>query len=168
MFDAVVENLIDLNQLAILGKICLSMLLGAVLGLERELAEKPAGLRTHMLVAAAATLLVSLGGIVVEGVGSEIHTAMIRSDPIRIMDAVITGISFLGAGSIIRGSSPKEIGGLTTAASLLVAGGLGMCIALSQYLLAVGLTVIVVFTLKVLVLVDWMRPQPTKQGRKDT
>lgn len=146
---------LDLAQLGVLGQIAFSMALGAVLGVEREIADKPAGLRTHMLVAGASTLLVCLGGAVVESVQGELETTTVRSDPLRTMEAVITGISFLGAGSIIRQRSGRAIGGLTTAASLLLSGGLGMCVALHRYQLALGLTLLVVFTLRAVAYVEW-------------
>jgi FixJ family two-component response regulator len=69
--------------------------------LEREIANRPAGSRTHILVAGAAALLVSVGDAVVAEFGETMH-APIRSDPLRTIEAVITGVSFLGAGTIIR------------------------------------------------------------------
>lgn len=129
-----------LPQVQILGSVFVAMILGGAIGFERENADKPAGLRTHMLVAGAATLLVSLGSALVATV--EINDAMIRSDPIRIIEAIITGISFLGAGTIMRRRGEDSIEGLTTAASLLFVAGIGIAVGVDQYVLAVGMTVL--------------------------
>jgi putative Mg2+ transporter-C (MgtC) family protein len=135
-------------QLQVLGQMVLAMILGGAIGYEREVANKPAGLRTHMLVAGAAALLTGLGHALVPYLG--IDESLIRSDPIRIIEAVITGITFLGAGTIIRQRGRNEIEGLTTAASLLVAGALGIGVALHQYLLTIGATAVVLLTLRAL------------------
>lgn len=142
-----IAELIDFSplQLRILIYVVVSMLLGAVVGLDRELADKPAGLRTHMLVAGSATLLVSLGQIIVREY--EINSELLRTDPIRIIEAIITGVSFLGAGTIIRRGVGK-VQGLTTAATLLFVASVGICVALSKLLLAVGVVVIALLTLR--------------------
>lgn len=132
-------------QIQILAYVAISMFLGGLVGVDREIADKPAGLRTHMLVAGSATLLVSLGQIIV--LEYEVSSEVLRSDPIRIIEAIITGVSFLGAGTIIRRWS-KKVEGLTTAASLLLVAAIGICVALSQILLAVGVTLLVLLTLR--------------------
>lgn len=139
-------EIISLNpvQLKIIGYVALSMLLGALIGLEREIADKPAGIRTNMLVAGSSTLLVSLGEVMIERFKLESNAIM--SDPIRIIEAVITGISFIGAGIIIRRGADK-IEGLTTAASVLFVASIGICVALSQILLAIGTTLLALITL---------------------
>lgn len=136
-------------QIQILLYILLAMFLGGLIGLERELAKKPAGLRTHMLVAGAATLLVGLGDPIIQQM--DVSNEMLRSDPIRIVEAVVTGISFLGAGTIIRGR--EEVEGLTTAASLLFVASIGIATALSQFILAVSLTLLLLLILRV---VKWL------------
>lgn len=135
-------------QLQILGEMVLAMLLGGVIGFEREAAEKPAGLRTHMLVAGSAALLTGLGRVLVTQMG--IDEALISADPIRIIEAVVTGITFLGAGTIIRNRSDNHVEGLTTAASLLLVGALGIGVALGQFVLAIGATIVMLLTLRVL------------------
>lgn len=127
-----------LIELQLLGIVALAAILGGLIGLDREMADKPAGLRTHMLVAASAALLVSLANVIVPNL--EIKPELVRLDPIRIIEAVVTGITFLGAGTIIRQKSGIE--GLTTAASLLFVAALGVTVALSQFALAIGLTVL--------------------------
>jgi putative Mg2+ transporter-C (MgtC) family protein len=126
------------------------MFLGGLIGVDRELAGKPAGLRTHMLVSGAATLLVSLGTFIVQGAVDVLAIETVRSDPIRIVEAVITGVSFLGAGTIIRDQSRGQVEGLTTAGSILLAAAVGVSVALGQGLLAVGVTLLILITLQVL------------------
>ena len=147
----------DIQQLEVLGKVALAMLLGGVVGLERELARKPAGLRTLMLVAGAAALLVALGDAVLEHyVGTDTlpgavgeDGSLIRSDPIRIIEAIITGVSFLGAGTIIvRRGRQEAVEGLTTAASILFVAGIGIAVSLLQLLVAVGAALLAVITLQ--------------------
>jgi putative Mg2+ transporter-C (MgtC) family protein len=137
-----------MTELQILAYVAVAMLLGALIGLEREFKDKPAGLRTHMLVAGAAALLLSLGDVVTSHFQLELGGQVVQADPIRIMEAVITGVSFLGAGTIIRSRAGGQVEGLTTAASILVAAAVGVCVALSQIVLAVGVTVLVLITLR--------------------
>ncbi len=128
-------------------KVVFAMFLGGLMGLERELAQKPAGLRTHMLVAGASSLLVVLGDIMIANYSSGSVVQAIQADPIRIMEAIITGISFLGAGTIIFRNRDETVEGLTTAASILFAAAIGIAVALQQYLLAAILTVIAIVIL---------------------
>jgi putative Mg2+ transporter-C (MgtC) family protein len=74
----------------------------------------------------------------------------VRSDPIRIVEAVITGVSFLGAGTIIRDQSKGQVEGLTTAGSILLAAAVGVSVALEQILLAGGVTLLILITLQLL------------------
>lgn len=128
-------------------EVILAMFLGGSIGLEREIADKPAGLRTHMLVAGAASLLVVLGDImIIKYSGSEFVKA-VQADPIRIIEAIITGISFLGAGTIIFRSRNETVEGLTTAASILFSAAIGITVALQKFLLAGIVTVIAIVIL---------------------
>ena len=124
-----------------------AIFLGSLIGLERELASKPAGLRTHMLVAGASALLVVLGDVMISQYSTGPVVEAIQADPIRIMEAIITGISFLGAGTIIFRNQEESVEGLTTAASILFAASIGITVALNQYILATILTVIVIVIL---------------------
>lgn len=136
------------TQWEILIIVGLAMALGAAIGFEREVADKPAGLRTHMLVAGAAAFLVALGDVVVVQFDLDVEQKLIQADPIRLMEAVITGVSFLGAGTIIRHRGSGYVEGLTTAASVLFASAIGMAVALGQGLLAIGVTIIVLIILR--------------------
>ncbi len=134
------------GQAWLLLDVAIAMLLGSVLGIERELADKPAGLRTHMLVAAASALFVGLATTLVVQFGSVVGAETLRADPIRVLEAVVTGISFLAAGTIIRRDN-LDVEGLTTAASILLAAAVGIAVALHLWLLSVG---VVIFALLIL------------------
>ena len=122
------------------------MLFGGLIGFDREQASKPAGLRTHMLVAGAAALLVGVSSVMLEQVAPQ--AAMVRSDPVRVIEAIITGISFIGAGTILRRNRADQVEGLTTAASLIMCAATGICIALRQFVLATGATLLTLFVLR--------------------
>jgi putative Mg2+ transporter-C (MgtC) family protein len=96
-------------------RLLVAALLGAVVGFERERAGKAAGLRTHMLVALGAALLMLAAA----------ESGMTSSDLSRIIQGVITGIGFLGAGSILKSEEQREIRGLTTAAGIWLTAGVG-------------------------------------------
>lgn len=117
--------------------------LGAAVGLERQIAGKPAGLRTQMLVSASAALFVVLGFSAVENFREE--TGMVvRTDPIRILQAIVIGVSFLGAGTIMQDRSSGHVEGLTTAAAILMTASIGAAVPLGHALLAAIVTVAVV------------------------
>lgn len=105
-------------------------------------------MRAHVLVAGAAALLVSIGDVVVRHFGVGLGSELLRSDPVRIVGAIITGVSFLGAGTLIRHSSRGHIEGLSTATWILFTAALGIAVALSQMVLAVGATILVLLTLR--------------------
>jgi putative Mg2+ transporter-C (MgtC) family protein len=134
-------------QFQVLGQTALAMILGALIGIDREFSRKPAGLRTHMLVAGAAALIFKLAETATVYFQQLIAIEFLRSDPTRIFVAVVTGISFLGAGTIIRQVEGSRIEGLTTAASLLFSAVIDMAVALDQYILAVGASLLAIMTL---------------------
>mgnify|MGYP005842673005 CR=1 FL=1 len=115
--------------------LALAFCCGFVLGLERELAHKPAGLRTQVLICLGATIFV---------VGGQLY----GNEPARISANVITGLGFLGAGVIMKHQG--TVRGMTTAALIWINGSLGLAIGLQQYLLAGCGTLLVIFTLRAL------------------
>jgi len=129
-------------------RLLLSFLLGGVIGLERETHRRPAGFRTHILVATGSCLitLVSVYSATLDGFGA---TGAV--DPTRIAANIITGIGFLGAGTILRDG--MTVRGLTTAASLWVVSGIGLAVGFGFYagaLLVAGLvTMTLVFLDKI-------------------
>jgi putative Mg2+ transporter-C (MgtC) family protein len=128
------------EELALLGKVIVASLLGGLVGLEREFADKPAGLRTHMLVGATSAFLVILAYQAVNVLSAEEY---LRTDPIRMIEAIVVGISFLGAGTILKNTGQKDadVEGLTTSASILSVAAVGIAVGLNNYILAVGVTV---------------------------
>ena len=160
------EQLVQFDgaQAVALAQIAIAMLLGGIIGFERERAHKPAGLRTHMLVAGSAALLVILGDTVIARYDKPEFLPGIRADPLRILGAIITGVSFLGAGTIMRRTEKHDVEGLTTAASLLMVAGIGAAIPLLQTLTAIGVTAIVFLTLRALTRIE-PRARRSPNGR---
>ena len=140
-------------QFEIIGEVALAMLLGGVIGFEREMADKPAGFRTHMLVAGAAALLVGLGDAMLRRFTMD-TSVNASSDPIRIVEAIVTGISFLGAGTIFRRDRSEQVEGLTTAASILLCAAVGISVALRQFVLAAGVTLLALIVLRGLTFIE--------------
>jgi len=142
-----------------LGLVGLAGLLGACLGIERELARKPAGLRTHILVAVSSASLMLIGDGVTERFAGEQGAARVAADPLRVMEAIVVGISFLGAGTIVQAGPRVE--GLTTAASILVTAAIGLAVATGEALFAAAVTGAVLAVLLVLGrLEQWLGTAP--------
>lgn len=140
-------------QIRIIVETAIAMVLGGAVGYERETAQKPAGLRTHMLIAGAATLLVGLGEPLVATFAELRHGDLVRPDPFRLIEALITGIAIVGAGTIFR-RSEDHVEGLTTAASLLFCGVIGVAVAIGHLLVAVAATVLVLIALRALAVLE--------------
>jgi len=136
-------------QISRLIPVAIAMVLGGIIGIEREISDKPAGLRTHMMVAGASALLLILGEVLISQFSST-EQIELQSDPIRLIQAIIIGISFICAGSIIRSPEPMEVEGLTTASTILLASIIGITVALHQTVLAVGVTGLTILVLRVL------------------
>jgi putative Mg2+ transporter-C (MgtC) family protein len=142
-------------QFEILAIVALAMFLGGIIGVEREIADKPAGFRTHMLVAGAAALLVGLSDALLDRFHAQASSSQnLTSDPIRVVEAVITGISFLGAGTIFRRARTEQVEGLTTAASILLSSAVGIAVALRQFVLAIGITLLTLGVLRGLRIIE--------------
>ena len=125
-------------RLDLLAGLLLAVTLGGAIGWEREHAGKPAGLRTNILICIGATLLTDLSvraAAAVDGSG----------DPGRIAAQIVTGMGFLGAGTIIQGQ--RAVTGLTTAATLWIVAAIGMAIGFGAVVEAVGTTFLVLVTL---------------------
>jgi putative Mg2+ transporter-C (MgtC) family protein len=125
-------------------RLALAMAVGAVLGLERERLDRPAGLRTYMLVVEGACLFMICAILLSE----QIVRAGGVSDPGRIASTVVQGIGFIAAGVIL--TTGKEVIGLTTAAGLWVATALGLLIGAGFYVIAIVAAVVTVVALVVL------------------
>lgn len=118
-----------------------STLLGTLLGWERQMGRKPAGLRTHTLVCMGATMFVLLTRHSIEAFGGGPNV-----DPTRIIHGVVTGVGFLGAGSIMR--QEGFVHGLTTAASVWMVAAIGVAVGCRAYPLAVAGTVLALLVLE--------------------
>jgi putative Mg2+ transporter-C (MgtC) family protein len=125
----------------VLLRLIVALILSAVLGWERKKSGKAAGIRTHMLVGISATLFVVAGELFV--LRFQALNQNMSFDPLRIIQAVVTGISFLGAGTIFVSRGNERVKGLTTAATIWVTSAVGMMVGLEHYLLAACSTAIV-------------------------
>jgi putative Mg2+ transporter-C (MgtC) family protein len=140
-------------DLAAFGRIALAMLLGGVIGFEREMANRPAGFRTHMLVCGIACMLIGLADPILDHAREHGSGPMIRADPIRVVEAIVAGVSFLGAGTIFRRGG-TQVEGLTTAASLFAAAGIGIAVGAREYALAIGVTLLILLVLRSLLALE--------------
>jgi putative Mg2+ transporter-C (MgtC) family protein len=129
------RQLIASLRLDLLLQLALAVVLGGIIGLERELKGKPAGLRTNILICMGATLFTALS----------VKLAAVHGDPGRVAAQILTGVGFIGAGTILhtRGS----VTGLTSAATIWVVSAIGMALGAAAYVEAIGTTLIVVSVL---------------------
>ena len=131
-------------------KLLLAAILGGMVGIEREIRDKPAGLRTNILICVGSTLFMSISTKVAQLLGG---------DPTRIGAQIISGIGFLGAGAVMH--SHGFVLGLTTAATIWVVAGVGMALGSGMYLVAVFATAMSLVTLYFLSFIE-----DRIQGRK--
>jgi putative Mg2+ transporter-C (MgtC) family protein len=124
--------------LEVLFKLFVALLFGVMIGIERSMARKYAGMRTFSLVSMGAALYVIVSQIVASQ-----FSAVVNFDPLRVASQIIVGIGFLGAGLIIY-KGPGVIG-LTTAAGMWVAAGIGMAVGFGLYALAATATFFTLF-----------------------
>lgn len=130
----------DVTTLQAIVKLCLSLLLGAVVGFERKRKGQPAGLRTFSLIAMGATLAMLVSIYVCQE-----YVGLKNGDPGRIAAQVISGVGFLGAGAIIQAKG--SVRGLTTAAGIWMASIIGLAVGVGLYLLSVVATLLILFIL---------------------
>lgn len=134
------SDLPDLATIAVISvRLMLAALLGGILGYERERKARSAGVRTHMLVAVGAALFV-LGPL---------QSGMPIEDMSRVLQGVVQGIGFLGAGAIIVRRTQHQVEGLTTAASIWVTAGIGVIVGLGLEATAILSAVVVLIILAV-------------------
>ena len=139
-------SLVAALKLATLGRLVLAATLGGLIGLERELKAKPAGLRTTLLICVGAALFteLSLDLAMLATTGGD----ALRADPARLAAQIIPGIGFIGAGAILHGKG--RVSGLTTAATLWVVTAIGIAVGSGAYVEAIGTTLMVLGTLLLL------------------
>jgi MgtC family len=131
-------------------RLALAALLGGLIGVERELREREAGLRTHLLVSLGSALFTIVGAY---GFHAFLNSgaSVVRADPTRIAAQIVTGIGFLGAGAIIR--QGLSVRGLTTAATLWVVAAVGLAAGAGYYSVAVittGLVLLALWPLRII------------------
>ncbi|MBP1766290.1 MAG: sapB [Candidatus Aminicenantes bacterium] len=128
-----------MSLLDIMLKLLLAIALGGIIGLEREASQKPAGLRTHILISVSAAMMMILPQLVAAGKEAA------GGETLRVAAAVITGMGFIGAGTIIQ--SQGTVHGLTTASTLWTVAGLGLVVGGGFYLVALLFALLVIGSL---------------------
>ncbi|MBX4210994.1 MgtC/SapB family protein [Candidatus Parcubacteria bacterium] len=128
-------------------QIIVAMLLGTVLGLERTLAGKTAGMRTYGLVTMGSCLFILISNLVISS-----YPSTVNYDPMHLASGVITGIGFLGAGLIIF--KEDKLSGLTTAAGLWVACGIGIAVGFQLFAIAIFATLLTFLNFTILWIVE--------------
>ena len=144
----------SLSTVDVVARLGAAVLVGALIGLDRELRGKPAGLRTVALVALGSALFV------LTAYDSGLPDA--RDATSRVIQGIVTGIGFLGAGTIVRGHTEQSVTGLTTAASVWLAAGSGVACGLGQWTLVITSTGLGVMILVIASLDAWLKERRTK------
>jgi len=138
------------------------MVLTGLLGWERNRSGKSAGIRTHMIVGMGACFFMLLPELIIEHykpIGQPV-----QFDPIRVIQAVVAGISFVGAGTIFVSKDKDHVRGLTTAASIWTCTAVGMCVGLGRFVLPIGATLLLLIVLR---LVRYIEPEEGEGRRFD-
>ena len=140
-----------------------AVLLGAVIGAEREYRDHPAGLRTHILVSLSACVfaLLSIESVHMAGFADE----QVRIDPLRVIEAVTSGVAFLAAGMIVF--SRGKVKGLTTGAGMWLAGAVGLAVGLGYWFVAAVATAACFVVLFILAKVDIGSDDVPKKAQDD-
>jgi putative Mg2+ transporter-C (MgtC) family protein len=144
LVDGLAEDFSDLPSLKLtvrlVARLLIAAVLGGLLGFEREEKSKPAGLRTHMLVALGSAVFV----VIAQQYG------MSSADLSRVIQGIVTGIGFIGAGAILKLSEQGQVHGLTTAASIWLAAAVGLAAGLGKTMSAALGTVLALGILAIL------------------
>ena len=132
-------------ELEFLMRIFCAAILGGIIGLEREYRAKEAGFRTHFLVALGSALFMIVSAY---GFSDAMNNELQRWDVSRVAAQVVSGIGFIGAGTIIFRKAENIVSGLTTAAGLWVTAAMGLACGGGMYVLAIGSTIMVLLGLE--------------------
>ena len=130
------------EKISVMLRLGLAALMGALLGWERGRSEKPADIRTMILIGSGAAMFPLLGERMIDAGGDE---AIIRADPTRVLSYIISGVGFLGAGAILH--SKRSVKGLTTAASIWTVAAIGAACGVGEFMIAFFLFAIAFITL---------------------
>ena len=152
ILEEMFSGLPDVRQMvSLVSRLLTAMILGALVGAQRESIGKPAGLRTHMLVAMGSALFVLApleAGMELDGIS-------------RVIQGIVTGIGFIGAGAILKLQEKREIEGLTTAAGIWMTAAIGIAAGLGRWGLALFSTILTWITLSVIGKIEtWMNQKP--------
>ena len=140
-----------------LGRITVALVLGGLIGFDRQRLNKPAGVRTHMLVAAGAALFIVVAVLLSEGLEG-IGTESAKIDVSRIAAGIVTGVGFLGAGAII--TRHDRVSGLTTAAGIWITAAIGTAVGFGFWIIGIGSTVAVLIIYAMAYAADQRFSQP--------
>ena len=146
---------LEVLRLDLLSSLILASALGGLIGIEREMHGKPAGFRTNLLICVGSALLTELSGAIAAS-----NPAAVNADPGRIAAQIVSGIGFLGAGTIMQARG--SVTGLTTAATLWVVAAIGIAVGAGAYVEAIGTTVLVLSALMILGRVESLLFRPIK------
>jgi putative Mg2+ transporter-C (MgtC) family protein len=148
ILEEMFSGLPDVRQMvSLVSRLLTAMILGALVGAQRESIGKPAGLRTHMLVAMGSALFVL----------APLEAGMELDGMSRVIQGIVTGIGFIGAGAILKLQEKREIEGLTTAAGIWMTAAIGIAAGLGRWGLALVSTVLTWITLSVIGKIEtWM------------
>ncbi len=128
------------DQIEILLRLCVATIAGMAVGINRDIRNKPIGMRTLALVSLGSAIVI-LSGSVYEGLHFDQDAVS------RVIQGILTGLGFLGAGSILRGKDGTEVQGLTTAATVWIAAGLGVTAGLGAWFITIAGTVVTLILL---------------------
>ena len=155
LWHELTAGMADRGHLAIvLIRTVTAVILGGIVGVQREKVGKPAGLRTHMLVSIGTAVVV----LACSGVGMEMDGLS------RVIQGIVTGIGFMGAGTILKLTDQREIQGLTTAAGLWMTAAIGVAVGLGALGIAVIATVLTVIVLSLQGLEEALNKRGKDQG----
>ena len=139
-------------------RLIIAMIFGAVIGIQRERAGKPAGLRTHMLVSLGAAVFIIASG----------EFGMNPDSISRVIQGLVTGIGFLGAGAILKLYDKRAVEGLTTAAGIWMTAALGVAVGLGRFGLALVATLLAWMTLSLVRQMEHILNRGARKSEEDT
>jgi putative Mg2+ transporter-C (MgtC) family protein len=139
-------------------RLIVAMIFGAVIGIQRERAGKPAGLRTHMMVALGAAVFIIASG----------EFGMNADSISRVIQGLVTGIGFLGAGAILKLHDKRAVEGLTTAAGIWMTAALGVAVGLGRFGLALLATLLAWMTLSLVRQMEHILNRGARKSEDDT
>lgn len=146
----------DTPEIHAILRVLVAAVLGAVVGFDRQRKDKDAGIRTHMLVAMGAALFVSSAALLTHDSGDASGEPALRIDPTRVIQGVVTGVGFIGAGQIFQGRG--SVHGLTSAAGMWVTASIGVLAGLGYVALPVVATAVVFLVMA------WLDPLTARIG----